>query len=100
MLEDGKPHKVRIAVSGTTIIIMVLLITGLLCYWKKHPTYVSKMLASCHTTGKRTKENKKAILVDNILNTIQQELNSNIQGAPTDRPHGQVSPPSPPDIQM
>ena len=38
MLEDGKPHKVNIAVSGITIIILTLLITGLLCFWKKHPT--------------------------------------------------------------
>ena len=100
ILEDGKPHKVNIAVSGITITILALSITGLLCFWRKHPTCASNLLASCHTTCKRTKENKKAILVDNILNTIQNELNSNIQREPIDRAQSQVPPPSPPDIQM
>ena len=101
ILEDGKPHTVNIlTVSGTTITIMALSITGLVCFWRKHPTCASNLLASCHKTCKRTKERKKAILVDNILTTIQNELNSNIQGVPTDRAHTNVPPPSPPDIQM
>ena len=101
ILEDGKPHTVNIlTVSGTTITIMALSITGLVCFRRKHPTCASNLLASCQKTCRRTKERKKAILVDNILTTIQNELNSNLQGAPTDNAHTNVPTPSTPDIQM
>ena len=101
ILKDGKPHTANIlTVSGTTIIIITLSITGLVCFWRKNPTCANNLLANCHETCKRTKERKKTILVDYILTTIQNELNSNIQGASTDRAHTNVPPPSPPDIQM
>ena len=99
-LENGKPHKVSIAISGISIAVTTLSILGLICCWWKNPTCANKLWANCHTTCKTTQETKKARIVDNILNQIQQELNSNLE-APIDDPNRQVPPPPlPPDIQM
>ena len=99
-LEDGKPHTIRIAVFGTLIIKVILITTCILCYWKKNPNCCSRVFTTCHDTCSRRKQIQKSILIDNVLNTIQQELNSSFQVAPMDRAQFQVAPPTPPDLQL
>ena len=76
MLEDGKPHKVNIAVSGITIIILTGLITGLLCFWKKHPTCASRLLAQ---TGSLDGANRSQEQVDYIQYLAEEQRSRTVK---------------------
>ena len=104
-LQDGRPHTVRIAISGTTITMIILVTICLLCYWRKNPNCCSRVFTTCHATCSRRKQIQRATLIDNVLNTIQQELNSSLQATPLEMAQFQVAPnrvapPTPPELQL
>ena len=91
-LQDGKPHTVRIAVAGTLITMIILVTTCLLCYWRKNPNCCSRVFTTCYATCSRKQQIQKSLLIDNVLNSIKQELNSSLQPPPLEMAEFQVNP--------
>ena len=95
ILADGRPHKVNIAISGVSITITALTILGGLCCCWKNPTCAKRLWSGCPPRGRGTQE-RKARIVDNILNQIRQELDANIDNPPRQMPQ----PPLPPNLEI
>ena len=91
ILADGRPHKVNIAISGVSITVTALTLVGGLCCCWKNPTCAKRLWSGCPPRGRGTQE-RKSMIVNNILNQIRQELDANIDNPPRQMPQ----PPYPP----
>ena len=90
--QDGSPHPVRIAISGTTITMIIMVTICFLCYWRRNSNFCNSIFTACNAICTKKQKKQRSLLIDNVLNTIQQELNSSLQPTHLELADFQVNP--------
>ena len=99
--QDGSLHPVKITISGITITMIIMITICLLCYWKRNPKICNNIFNACT----RKHQTQKSLLIDNVLNSIKQELNSSLEQTQLELASFQSNsnmgqPPSPPVLVL
>ena len=72
--QDGRLHPLKMSISGIIIITAIMSIACLICYCKRNPKICNNIFKACHDICSKKNQTKKSILIDNVLNSIKQEL--------------------------
>ena len=69
-------------------------IACLICYCKRNPKICNNIFKACHDICSKKNQTKKSILIDNVINSIKQELqNVNLEPTHLDLASDQVNSP-------